>query len=763
MSVNYLALPSPVGPVRVCLAASFDDCWLVSGFLPSTNSTPANNASSNVAITASATSYRTDLRKVTLANRLFEESGQFDIPNCAAIGRLGSSRSPESWTVDLCMRFPTNLLSRTTLLDFRLGGGPAAAEAACASPASANFFCPRESVETPSGGVGSPVFETSTTLVVGGIDARAAAPMCVLWDESRRLWLTRGAFVLGFSFNGSAVAVKCRREVVSANASTPARARRQLAASGALSQRSMVVAIAASPYNEEFSSPPLEQAASRLVVQHGRLSSTSRVSGWMAIGAIVAAFSLVVAVVADILLWGPSPCAVCRRNAKRLPPLLFWVGRNATTCCGSNKKVGDGLRRRGRGTIGALAHNFLNYGTLSRDPAAAANEDIDEEMRLLEPRRVLPFVRPTNPKGYHQESGLRLQTVHAPVTVPMETRMPLAFTLEEIRFRNRSPEAVAAFGPGGKLERRYQIKSLLLKSGQRIPQSALTLAQSGAPGVSPVVPGAGQAQLKGLRVGDIIHAINGETFAPVDEHQALTAHQAKQRQLQMHAQVNMMTSLFRGVLKEKIRQVETLDHRITQETERRRTLLSLVSDPLKARRWAVDKRDEQLEELDGKIQEAQAENDALRAQLKAGRRRRPRRSSPSVDDVESSRTSRIQLRRNQRRRAAAAAAAAQTANANSGRSLGWEERLSEVVKSVEVFDLEVLRPVTAEVRLQPPTNYGEEEDSSLMLAVRLVLRRCCRFQSLSLCVVVSVGGRGRLGRYLRLRGFRRYRWNFPAI
>ena len=661
----------------------------MSGFFSSTNMTPANT--SRIAITATAVSYRTDLRQATLTNRVFEESGQFDIPNCAAIGRLGSSRSPNSWAVDLCMRFPTTLLSRTTFLDFRLGDS-AAAGASCIS-SSANFFCPREAVETPSAGGSLPMFETSTTLVVGGIDARVAAPMCVRWDENRRLWLTRGVFVLGFSFNGSAVAVKCRHQVFSTEISTSAR--RQLTNSDAVSQRSMVVAIAASPYNEEFSSPPPERAASHLVVQRGRLSSKSRVSGWMAIWAVGSVFLLMVAVIVDVLLWGPIQFAVCLRNANRLPPLLFWVRRNS--CCGCKK--GDGLRRRGRGTIGALAHNFLNYGVLSRDPVAAANEDIDEEMRLLEARRVLPFIDPTNPKGYHQESGLRLQTAHASITVPMETRMPLAFTLEEIQFHNKSPEAVATFGPGGKIERRYQIKSLLFKSGQRIPQSALTLAQSGARGVSPVISGAGQAQLKGLRVGDIIHAINGEIFAPVDERQALTTHRKKQRQLQKHAQMSMMTGLFRGVLKEKIRHVDALDHQIVHETKRRQTLLTLINDPLKARRWAVDQRNEQLEELNDKIREAQAENEALRAQLKAGRRQRPVRSSATIDDVASARTSRIQLRRNQRRRAAAAAAAHAT-DVNCGHLLGWEERLSEAVKSVEVFDLQVLRPITAEVRFQ---------------------------------------------------------------
>lgn len=37
-----------------------------------------------------------------------------------------------------------------------------------------------------------------------------------------------------------------------------------------------------------------------------------------------------------------------------------------------------------------------------------------------------------------------------------------------------------------------QIKTLLYKNGQRIPRSALQRAESGAPGVPPVVAGAGQ-------------------------------------------------------------------------------------------------------------------------------------------------------------------------------------------------------------------------------------------------------------------------------
>ncbi len=150
------------------------------------------------------------------------------------------------------------------------------------------------------------------------------------------------------------------------------------------------------------------------------------------------------------MLWGPTPSAVCLRWRGRLPPLLFWVPRDA--CCGLRK--GDGLRRRGRGTVAALAHNFVNYGRFAREPDDAAREDVEEDVRTRGTRRVLPFVPPPAAKGRHAVSGLRLVKVHARVTVVMETRLPSGLTLEVVNFRNCSPEAVAKHGPNGVVERR---------------------------------------------------------------------------------------------------------------------------------------------------------------------------------------------------------------------------------------------------------------------------------------------------------------------
>ncbi len=164
---------------------------------------------------------------------------------------------------------------------------------------------------------------------------------------------------------------------------------------------------------------------------------------------------------ADLLLWGPTPSAVCLRWRGRLPPLVFWVPRDGACCCcggggggGGGLRKGDGIRRRGRGTAAALAHNFVNYGRFAREPDEVAGEDVEEDVRTRGPRRVLAFAPPVVPKGCHPASGLRMVRVHSRETAVMETRLPAGFTLEAVNFRNRSPEAVARHGPNGVVERR---------------------------------------------------------------------------------------------------------------------------------------------------------------------------------------------------------------------------------------------------------------------------------------------------------------------
>jgi len=177
---------------------------------------------------------------------------------------------------------------------------------------------------------------------------------------------------------------------------------------------------------------------------------------------------------------------------------------------------------------------------------------------------------------------------------------------------------VAEHGPEGRVERRFRIDSLLLKNGKRIARSALDVAESGVPGVSAVVPGAAQAQMKGLRVGDIIDSINGESFVPMDKDALIEHHHHKQVEKARRTQSQLVPNLLRQLLREKNLELEKLDEQLEQQQALNDELLALVKSPAAACQNVLAKLDSKLQQLDSAMQDTVAENDSLRAQIKVG-------------------------------------------------------------------------------------------------------------------------------------------------
>ena len=380
-----------------CARPGFGDCLSTGPFLP------VGAASDDVYVTATAVSIRTDARAHGLRNQFEETLFHEAHPICDIMTPITVSRPPE-WGVDLCLRHPTQLLSRSLDRRFVLESD-ADLSNICAMSAEPSLLCP----ENLTAVAAAPnVFLHTSVGLTTQVDPRKLEASCAVWDSDKRVWSSVGLRGLGFHFNGSSVALICKHFTFNVAAASPSQ-------QGPAKTRSFTIAAVESPYTVQFSETPPQAPGTWFMNQEGRMSTSTQLAYWVGLWGIFTSSVIVLALLGsfllllyrdcfarllvavrpcilcpvDLLRWGPTNTAVCLRVAGRLPP-LFRVARNS--CCGCVR--GDGLRGRGRGIVAALAHNFVNYGTFSRDPDDVAKEDIDEAIRQLGPRRVMPFKPP---------------------------------------------------------------------------------------------------------------------------------------------------------------------------------------------------------------------------------------------------------------------------------------------------------------------------------------------------------------------------------